>query len=130
MKRMMSIGLLAFLTAVLTITRLDAVRAELDRAVRDSDPAATPERLDQVVDLLERLVTAQEAVAATDPLAMLAEMDLAGELTPPQPHRDPDALDPAHWAALGAWWSAAGLMPTDVRLIHRTLEDVFLEVAP
>lgn len=44
-------ALLAFLTVVLALTRLDAVRAELDRAVQDSDPAATPERVDQVVDL-------------------------------------------------------------------------------
>ena len=38
--------------------------------------------------------------------------------------------EPDDWAALGAWWRDAGLMPTDVRLLHRTLEDVFLEVAP
>jgi ABC-2 type transport system ATP-binding protein len=38
--------------------------------------------------------------------------------------------EPAHWAALGSWWRDAGLLPTDVRMIHRTLEDVFLEVAP
>jgi len=41
----------AFLTVVLALTKLDVVRGELDRAVRDSDPSATPERIDQVVDL-------------------------------------------------------------------------------
>ncbi|QCU78108.1 ABC transporter ATP-binding protein [Citricoccus sp. SGAir0253] len=45
-------------------------------------------------------------------------------------YRVDGVADPAHWAALGAWWRDAGVMPTDVRLLHRSLEDVFLEVAP
>lgn len=44
-------ALLVIVTVLLTLTRRDAVRDELERAVRDSDPATTPERIDQVVDL-------------------------------------------------------------------------------
>jgi hypothetical protein len=33
------------------LTRLDAVRSELERAARDSDPAATTDVINQVVDL-------------------------------------------------------------------------------
>ena len=42
---------LAVVTVALTLGRLDTVRAELGQAVRDSDPSATPDRVDQVVDL-------------------------------------------------------------------------------
>jgi uncharacterized membrane protein YhaH (DUF805 family) len=38
-------------TVVLTMGRLDAVRAELGQAVRDSDSSATSDRVEQVVDL-------------------------------------------------------------------------------
>lgn len=44
-------AVLAALTVVLTLTKLDAVRGELGLVVRESDPSATPERIDQVVDL-------------------------------------------------------------------------------
>lgn len=42
---------LAVLIVVLTAGRLDAVRAELGQAVRDSDPSASSDRVEQVVDL-------------------------------------------------------------------------------
>lgn len=42
---------LAFLAVLFTATRLDAVRDVLARAARDSDPAATADRIDRVVDL-------------------------------------------------------------------------------
>ncbi|HEX6352199.1 hypothetical protein [Actinophytocola sp.] len=44
-------GALAVVTVVLVIGRLDAVRAELEQAVRDRDPSAPAERVAQVVDL-------------------------------------------------------------------------------
>ena len=37
---------------------------------------------------------------------------------------------PEDWTALAGWWRDHRIMPTDVRLLHRSLEDVFLEVAP
>ena len=43
--------MLVVATMVLTMGRLDAVRAELGQAVRDSDSSATSERVEQVVDL-------------------------------------------------------------------------------
>jgi hypothetical protein len=42
---------LAVVTVALAMGRLDVVRAELERAVRDSDPFAPAERFAQVVDL-------------------------------------------------------------------------------
>jgi hypothetical protein len=44
-------AVLAVLAVVFALTRLDAMRAELDRAARDSDPSAAPDVIDQVVDL-------------------------------------------------------------------------------
>ncbi len=76
----------------------------------------------------------QEAVLASAPAGLsVTEVGLASE-TADTPggctYHVLGVSEPAHWAALGTWWRDAGLMPTDVRLIHRTLEDVFLEVAP
>lgn len=42
---------LALATAAATLTRLDALRAELTRVARDNDPAATADTLDRVVDV-------------------------------------------------------------------------------
>lgn len=44
-------GVLALATVLVTLTRLDAVRAELAGVARDSDPAATTDMVDRVVDL-------------------------------------------------------------------------------
>lgn len=37
---------------------------------------------------------------------------------------------PQKLAALAHWWAELGVMPTDLHLARRSLEDVFLEVAP
>jgi hypothetical protein len=42
---------LAVATAALALTRIDDMRAELGRVARDSDPSATPDMVDRVVDL-------------------------------------------------------------------------------
>lgn len=44
-------AVLAVVTATLALTRLDEVRAELARIAQDSDPSATPDMVDRVVDL-------------------------------------------------------------------------------
>jgi hypothetical protein len=44
-------GVLAVAAVVVVVGRLDAVRAELGRAVQDSDPSAAPDRVARVVDL-------------------------------------------------------------------------------
>lgn len=44
-------GVLAVLTVMFTLTRLDAVRAELGRVARDSDPSATADMVERVVHL-------------------------------------------------------------------------------
>ena len=46
------------LTVALTMGRLDAVRAELGQAVRDSDASATSERVEQVVHLSVLVIVA------------------------------------------------------------------------
>lgn len=40
------------------------------------------------------------------------------------------AHSPADLAALAQWWHEHDLMPTDLQMARRSLEDVFLEVAP
>lgn len=40
------------------------------------------------------------------------------------------AATPADLEALAQWWSRHDLMPTDLHMARRSLEDVFLEVAP
>lgn len=37
---------------------------------------------------------------------------------------------PEDWSVLAGWWRDHQIMPSDVRLLHRSLEDVFLDVAP
>jgi hypothetical protein len=44
-------GVLAVLTVGFALTRLDAMRAELSGVARDSDPAATAEMVERVVNL-------------------------------------------------------------------------------
>lgn len=44
-------AVVAVLAVVFALTRLDAMRAELESAARDSDPSATPDVIGQVVDL-------------------------------------------------------------------------------
>ncbi|MGM7667275.1 ABC transporter ATP-binding protein [Microbacterium sp. A93] len=54
----------------------------------------------------------------------------AGELPQGRTFRVEGITTPEGWSALASWWRDHQIMPTDVRLLHRSLEDVFLEVAP
>jgi ABC-2 type transport system ATP-binding protein len=127
----------AGIAVVLTTHLLDDAERLADHVVLLR--AGTVERSGTVAELTDRSGPAPVHFAVAHPLdaaaldAVPAGLRLVPEgATAPadRAFRVEGVHSPADWAALAAWWSQHRIMPTDVRLLHRSLEDVFLEVSP
>ncbi|WP_378088373.1 ABC transporter ATP-binding protein [Citricoccus sp. GCM10030269] len=138
----------AGLAVVLTTHLLDDAERLADHVVLLRDGAV--ERSGTVAELTVRSGSTPVLFAVSSPVdeaamaAFPARLDVAPEspragrptgpgIEEPQgavAYRVEGVSGPADWAALGQWWEHHRIMPTDVRVLHRSLEDVFLEVSP
>lgn len=127
----------AGLAVVLTTHLLDDAERLADHVVLLRDGAV--ERSGTVAELTDRSGPAPVHFAVPHALAeaALASLPAGLVLIPEDPgapagctFRVDGVTSPEDWAALAGWWREHRIMPTDVRLLHRSLEEVFLEVTP
>lgn len=127
----------AGLAVVLTTHLLDDAERLADHVVLLRDGAV--ERSGTVAELTDRSGPAPVHFAVPHPLpaAALDSLPAGLVLIPEDPgapagctFRVDGVTAPEDWAALAGWWREHRIMPTDVRLLHRSLEEVFLEVTP
>jgi ABC-2 type transport system ATP-binding protein len=127
----------AGIAVVLTTHLLDDAERLADHVVLLREGAV--ERSGTVAELTDRTGPAPVHFAVPRPVdeEALAAFPVGLQLVPEGPTAPADRAfrvdgvnSPADWAALAAWWNEHRIMPTDVRLLHRSLEDVFLEVSP
>ncbi|WMY77314.1 ABC transporter ATP-binding protein [Citricoccus sp. I39-566] len=133
------------LAVVLTTHLLDDAERLADQVVLMRN--GTVERAGTVAELTDRSTpapvhfTAPQPVDAAAIAGFPAGLGLVPEPPPGGADRDTTVppgctfriegiTTPDDWSALTSWWREHRIMPTDVRLLHRSLEDVFLEVAP
>lgn len=107
-----------------TVERAGTVAQLTDRSTPVPVHFTTPHPLDSTA-----------MTAFPDGLDLVPEPPSGGPATgsaPPQgcTFRIEGITTPDDWSDLASWWRDHRIMPTDVRLLHRSLEDVFLEVAP
>lgn len=127
----------AGLAVVLTTHLLDDAERLADHVVLMRD--GTVQRSGTVAELTDRTGPTPVHFSVPHPVGAdaLAAFPAGLQLVPEGPgapttcsFRVEGLTTPDEWAELAAWWRDHHIMPTDVRLLHRSLEDVFLEVAP
>ncbi|MFC4430147.1 ABC transporter ATP-binding protein [Citricoccus alkalitolerans] len=127
----------AGLAVVLTTHLLDDAERLADHVVLLREGAV--ERSGSVAELTDRAGPTPIHFSVPQPLGSdaLAAFPSGLHLVPEGPSAPADCTfrvegltTPDAWADLAVWWRDHRIMPTDVRLLHRSLEDVFLEVAP